>query len=281
MLKGILLGGAKSFLKNALGEIAMLGTNISDLGKTPYEYSPDAYGTVLRYSTQVILPFGAIILTFVMVYDLYQIVLEGNNFHNVDSSLFIRWMIKTTLALIILTNLWDFIGAIFHLVAEIIPMDEVTGGISLGDIDGIANSITEIWVNDRTIGDGEAIALLVQTLVLWLICMATNLLIQVLIVSRFFKIYLILSLAPIPMATFGNRELSELGKNYIKKIFALAFQAILIILVWVIYLKLINGLSFEERSWEEYIMKIMVSSIVCIVSMKSTSAIADSIFTAR
>ena len=43
----------------------------------------------------------------------------------------------------------------------------------------------------------------------------------VIVYGRMVEIYLMLSLAPIPFATFGNHEQSHTGQNYLRSLFAL------------------------------------------------------------
>ena len=51
------------------------------------------------------------------------------------------------------------------------------------------------------------------------------------------------SLAPIPFATMSNREWGHVGTNYFRGLFALAFQAFLIMIVVGIYAVLIRNIS--------------------------------------
>ena len=48
------------------------------------------------------------------------------------------------------------------------------------------------------------------------------------------------SLAPIPFATFGNHEQSHTGQNYLRSLFALGFQGFLIMICVGIYAVLIH-----------------------------------------
>ena len=68
----------------------------------------------------------------------------------------------------------------------------------------------------------------------------------VIINGRMVEIYLMVSLAPIPFATFGNREQSMIGQNYLRSLFALGFQGFLIMVCVGIYAVLIQTVAFSS-----------------------------------
>ena len=51
------------------------------------------------------------------------------------------------------------------------------------------------------------------------------------------------SVGPIPLATMTNRDWSHTGQNYLKSLFALAFQAFLIMVCVGIYSVLVQGIA--------------------------------------
>ena len=64
--------------------------------------------------------------------------------------------------------------------------------------------------------------------------------------GRMIEVYLMTSLAPIPLSTFGNREQSQTGQNYLRSLFALGFQGFLILICVGIYAVLIQSISFTS-----------------------------------
>ena len=60
------------------------------------------------------------------------------------------------------------------------------------------------------------------------------------------EIYMYVSMAPIPMATFGNREQSMIGQNYMRSLFALGFQGFLILICVGIYAMLVQTVAFSS-----------------------------------
>jgi hypothetical protein len=75
----------------------------------------------------------------------------------------------------------------------------------------------------------------------------------VIVYARMIEIYLMVSLAPIPFATFGNREQSMIGQNYLRSLFALGFQGFLIMICVAIYAVLIQSVAFSDpTSWDPF-----------------------------
>ena len=62
----------------------------------------------------------------------------------------------------------------------------------------------------------------------------------VIVYGRMMEIYLMTSLAPIPFSTFGNREQSHIGQNYLRALMALGFQGFLIMICIAIYAVLVQ-----------------------------------------
>ena len=49
------------------------------------------------------------------------------------------------------------------------------------------------------------------------------------------------------MATMGNREWSSMGQNYLRSLFALGFQAFLIIVCVAVYAVLVQTIAVDEQ----------------------------------
>ena len=57
------------------------------------------------------------------------------------------------------------------------------------------------------------------------------------------EIYMLTSLAPLPVATLANRELGGAGQNYLRSLFAVGFQGMLILVCVAIYAVLIQSIA--------------------------------------
>ena len=110
--------------------------------------------------------------------------------------------------------------------------------------------------------------------------LALSAVIFVIVYGRMIEIYLVTSLAPIPFATFGNREQSHTGQNYLRSLFALGFQGFLIMICAGIYAVLIQGIAFSD----DIIMSIWgvlgYTVLLCFTLFK-TGGLAKSVFAAH
>ena len=57
--------------------------------------------------------FFFIVLTFVLVYELIQMILEKNNMHEFDTFNIFKWIFKTFVATYLLTNCFTIVMAVF------------------------------------------------------------------------------------------------------------------------------------------------------------------------
>ena len=80
----------------------------------------------------------------------------------------------------------------------------------------------------RTLLKKEVVATWEKIPMVQVTMLALSAIIFVIVYGRMVEIYLMVSLAPIPFATFGNHEQSHTGQNYLRSLFALGFQGFLI-----------------------------------------------------
>ena len=91
---------------------------------------------------------------------------------------------------------------------------------------------------------------------------------------------LLTSLAPIPVATLSNRELGNTGQNYLKSLFAVGFQGLLILVCVAIYAVLIQGIATGGDPIGAIWGCMGYSVLLCFCLFK-TSSVAKSIFGAH
>jgi hypothetical protein len=94
------------------------------------------------------------------------------------------------------------------------------------------------------------------------------------------EIYLVTSIAPIPMATMVNREWGQMGQNYLRSLFALAFQAFLIIVCVAIYAVLIQNIAVDTDV-SKAIWTCMGYTVLLAFTLFKTGSVSKSIFNAH
>ena len=94
------------------------------------------------------------------------------------------------------------------------------------------------------------------------------------------EIYTVTSLAPLPMATMMNREWGQMGQNYLRSLFALGFQAFLIIVCVAIYAVLVRSIATDGDVASAIWTCIGYTVLLCFTLFKSGS-VAKGIFGAH
>ena len=229
------LSGMFNTVNTKVGEIA------GEVGQTPLSWNSGVYSMIRNISETVIVPIAGVILTFVMCYELIQFVTEKNNMHDVDGWMFFTWIFKTFCAVMIVTNTWNIVMGIFDVGQSVVNR---SAGVIIGDTALDVNTVIgNIEARLETLGTGELFGLWFQSIFVGLTMNALSICIMLVIYGRMIEVYLTTSVGPIPLATMTNRDWGHTGQNYLKSLFALAFQAFLIMVCVGIYSVLVRNIG--------------------------------------
>ena len=95
-LKGLLVDGIMGNLGGLFDNVnAQVGEIAEQVGTTPASWNAGVFSMIRQLSETVILPIAGLVLTFVMCYELIQLLIERNNLHDVDTWIFFKWIFKT------------------------------------------------------------------------------------------------------------------------------------------------------------------------------------------
>lgn len=273
LVSGIMgnLTGMFDSVNTQVGEIA------GDVGMTPASFSPAVFAMIRNISESVIVPIAGIILTFIACYELIQMIIDHNNLANFETWIFFKWVFKTFVAVMLITNCFNITMAVFDVAQHVISS---SGGIIQGSTVIDAAALEAMQETLEAMELGPLLGLYLQTFVVQVTMLALSAVIFVIVYGRMIEIYLVTSLAPIPFATFGNREQSHTGQNYLRSLFALGFQGFLIMICVGIYAVLIQGIAFSD----DIIMSIWgvlgYTVLLCFTLFK-TGGLAKSVFAAH
>ena len=241
LISGILgnLSGMFDTVNTKVGEIA------GEVGMTPSAWNGGVFNLIRSLSETVIIPIAGIILTFVMCYELIQLVIEKNNLHDVDTWIFFKWIFKTFVAVFLVTNTWNIVMAIFDVAQNVVSQ---SGGIISGSTSiDLSTAIPDMEAQLEAMDLGPLLGLWFQSMVVGLTMNILSICIFLVVYGRMIEIYLVTSVGPIPFATMSNREWSSVGQNYLKSLIALGFQAFLIMICVGIYAVLIQEISTADN----------------------------------
>ena len=243
-LKELLVTGIMGNLTNTFDSVnAQVGQIATEVGMTPSTFSPAIFNMIRTLSENVIMPIAGLILTFIACYELIQLVISHNNLANFETWIFFKWVFKTFVAVTLITNTMNITMAVFDVAHHVVSQ---AGGIITGSTAIDASTLATMQSNLEAMEVGELLGIFLMSFIVQFLVYILSALIFVIVYARMIEIYLMVSLAPLPFATFGNKEQSMIGQNYLRSLFALGFQGFLIMVCGGIYAVLIQSIAFSS-----------------------------------
>jgi hypothetical protein len=277
-LKSMIISGIMGNLSGMFDSVnQQVGQIAGDVGTTPANFSPAVFSMIRNISESVILPVAGMVLTFIACYELIQMLIEHNNLANFETWTFFKWVFKTFLAVTLISNTFNITMAVFDVAQQVISR---SGGLISGSTSVSDATLTAMQATLEGMDLGPLLGLYLQTFVVQVTMLALSAIIFVIVYGRMVEIYLMVSLAPIPFATFGNHEQSHTGQNYLRSLFALGFQGFLIMICVGIYAVLIQNLSFSDNIISS-IWGVMGYTVLLAFTLFKTGSLAKSVFAAH
>ena len=277
-LKSMIISGIMGNLSGMFDSVnQQVGQIAGDVGTTPANFSPAVFSMIRNISESVILPIAGMVLTFIACYELIQMLIEHNNLANFETWTFFKWVFKTFLAVTLISNTFNITMAVFDVAQQVISR---SGGLISGSTSVSDATLTAMQATLEGMDLGPLLGLYLQTFVVQVTMLALSAIIFVIVYGRMVEIYLMVSLAPIPFATFGNHEQSHTGQNYLRSLFALGFQGFLIRICVGIYAVLIQNLSFSDNIISS-IWGVMGYTVLLAFTLFKTGSLAKSVFAAH
>jgi len=240
-LKGILISGILGNLtglfdnvNNRVGEIA------TTVGTPPASWNPGVFSLIRNLSETVILPIAGIILTFIATYELISLIVDKNNMNDIDTWIFFKWIFKTFIAVMILSNTFNIVMAVFDVAQSVVNN---AGGLIAGSTAVTPDILADFEATLEAMDIGPLIGLWLQSIFIGLTMQALNIVIFIIVYGRLIEIYMLTSLAPVPLATLSNQQFGSMGQNYFKSLCAVGFQGFLILVCVAIYAILVQGIA--------------------------------------
>ena len=278
-LREILVGGIINNLSGLFDSVnEKVGEISTQVGMTPQGWNSGIFNMIKNLSDSVILPIAGLILAFVMTLELIQLITDKNNMHDVDTWMFFKWIFKTACAVLIVTNTWNIVMGIFEAAQSVVNR---AVGIIVADTSlNIDSIVTGLEARLMEMEIGPLFGLWFQSLFVGLTMWGLTICIFIIVYGRMIEIYLVTSVAPIPMATMVNREWGQMGQNYLRSLFALGFQAFLIIICVAIYAVLVRSIGTMEDI-SKAIWTCMGYTVLLCFTLFKTGSLAKSVFNAH
>jgi hypothetical protein len=274
-LKEMLVGGIMDNLSGLFDSVNdQVGEIAGNVGASPASFSPEVFSLIRNISESVIIPIAGLILTFIACYELIQLIIEHNNLANFETWIFFKWIFKTFVAVMLITNTFNITMAVFDVSQHVVTS---AAGIISGSTAVEASALENLEETLMDMDLGPLLGLWLQSIIVQITMSALSILIFVIVYGRMIEIYLMVSLAPIPFSTFGSREQSQIGQNYLRSLLALGFQGFLILICVGIYAVMVQGIAFTDDVIGS-IWGVMGYTVLLCFTLFKTGTLAKGVF---
>lgn len=278
-LKEMLVGGVMSNLTGLFDSINEQVAEIAGtVGTTPQGWNSGVFSMVQSLSDNVVVPIAGVLLAIVMAMELIQMIVDRNNMNDFDLGQIFKWVFKSFVAVMLVTSTWDIVMGIFDLAQAVVSN---AAGVIIADTSlDLSAIVTDMEARLMEMEVGALFSLWIQSALIGILSWALTICIFIVVYGRFLEIYMVTSIAPIPMATLGNREWSQTGQNYLRSLFALGFQAFLIIVCVAVYAVLVKSIAVDDDVIKAIWTCIGYTVLLCFTLFK-TSSLSRSVFNAH
>lgn len=277
-LKGVLIDGIMGNLSGLFDNVnTQVGEIATQVGTSPASWNAGVFSMIKQLSETVVLPIAGLVLTFVMCYELIQMLIDRNNLHDIDTWMFFKWVFKTFVAVLILSNTFNIVMAVFDVAQNVVNQSAGLIGnsttVTSGMLDNLKTTLQGMDI-------GPLLGLWMQSIFVKFTMVALNIVVFVIVYGRMIEIYMMTSLAPIPFATAVNRELGSMGHNYFRSLLAVAFQGFLMLVCVGIYAVLIQSIATSGDPIGAIWSAVGYTVLLCFTLFK-TGSLSKSIFGAH
>ena len=269
-IKDLLVSGIMSNLNGLFdginGQVAQIAGTV---GQTPQGWNASVFNMIKTLSDNVIVPIAGAILTFVMCYELIQMVIDKNAFHEFETFQLMKWVLKSVIGVVLLTHTWDIVMGIFTVAQQVV--NRAAGTIITNTDFNIASVVANLETGLESMEIGPLFGRWFQSMLVGFISWIMTICIFIVVYGRIMEIYLVTSVAPIPFATMANREWGQIGQNYLRSLMALGLQAVLIIVCVAIYAVLVHSIAVDADVIKALWTCIGYTVLLCFTLFKTSS----------
>lgn len=278
-MKELLTGMVTSNLTEMFTDVnEKTGEIAAQVGQTPQGWNGSIFSLIQNLSNSVIVPIAGMIITFVLCYELISMLTEKNSMHEIDTWMFFKYFFKMWVAVYLVSNTFTITMAVFDVGQHVV-----------GAAGGVINSQTAINIDSmietmettmESMEVGELVVLALETMLVSLCMKIMSVVITVLLYGRMIEIYLYTSVAPIPFATFSNREWGQVGNNYFRGLLALGFQGFFMMVCVGIYAVLVSTIQISDNM-HSALFGVAAYTVVLCFSLMKTSGLSKAVFNAH
>ena len=275
ILKDCIMGNLNGMFDQINTEVGEVAANV---GTTPAAWNAGVFSMIRNLSDNVVVPIAGMVLTFVMCYELISMIIDRNNLHDFETFAIYKWIVKTFVAVYLVSHTFDITMAIFEMAQTVVQRSAgiITGSTSVD----FAAALGDVSAQLDAMGIGELFGLLVETMLLKITMPILSLCVMLVLIGRMIEIYIYCSVGAIPFATMTNREWGQMGQNYLRGLVALGLQGFFIMICVAIYAVLVgqigSGANLHAAIWQ-----CAGYTVLLCFSLFKTGAVSKSILNAH
>ena len=273
----LLLGGIKANLESMLIDINnQVGNIATDVGKTPMGWNSEVFSFIKSINDNVIIPIAGLIITAVLCIELINMIMQKNNMHDTDTFEFFKYIIKMWIAVWLASHAFEFSMAVFDVAQSMV--NKAAGVINTSAVVS-ADQIVQMVDTLKEKSLGELMTIFFETSLVKVAIQGISIVVMLVVYGRMFEIYVYSSVSAIPFATMGNREWGQIGANYIKGLFALGLQGLILMVCLGIYAVLVKTINISDIHTS--IFMILGYAILLGLMMLKSGTLAKSILSSH
>jgi hypothetical protein len=245
----------------------------------PASFHSGIYNGIMLIVTNAVMPVAHVILGLLMVLELYNITIrtEGNH-GTMGIEIPFKVMFKIVLCKVAIDSTKLLLEAIYSISSQLIVNigRTITGTSQLTPAD-----VDLIRVSIEGMDFGVKLMTSVEVTLIYFIVQFVMVIINVIVVGRIIELYVMMGIAPIPLATLPNAEISGVAKNFLKSYAAVCLQGVLIYLVIAMFpLLFANSTMGDVSDAADFSKSLMTAagySFVLLISVFASGRWAKSI----
>ncbi len=248
------------------------------LGKTVQEWNGGAFQIVRAAAENICIPIAGALVAFVFAWELARMAQDNNLMQSVGPDRLIMTLVKLAVCLMVCVKSFDIVVYIYSIgnwAVKRLSGTTITFGSGLS-LDTVIPAVPPAYDMSAVI---QIIGTLIGLCLCWGICQVCAVIIYFQVLSWFMDMVIFAAAAPIPFATFMNRDWGQTGMNYGKKVFALGLRGFFMLLLIAIYGGIMNNLP--GSNFLEVMTMLCGGSIVISCSLWKAGHITDSILNAH
>lgn len=252
------------------------------ISQTPQQWNSAGFSFVKGVAENAAIPIAGCILTFIFCWQLISLVQESNQMHNIKPETMLLLMLKLAICLLVCSKSFEIVNGLFDIAAWGVDHIPSHFSVNSGTI-----TLDNLYPRDQADYNFGLVAGMLLNLI---VTFFAKILIYVISVAIYIKVnmwyltFLIYaSAAPIPFATFINKEWGQVGMNYLRKAFALAFEGFFMIVAFGLYSAL-TAHALTSSASDTYLMSIVITigcGVALLLILAKAGNIAASVFNAH